>query len=153
VAWEPIDESRQSLADIVDAATVVGLLVGKDGGPSLVEQLEFPKPKEKGEPLPDGVDATAHLTAALATYMDGDIGKAIDVLATTPHRELLSVLSEATRINKEANARSKAERPPTPQQMARGDDLKLSDEEYRELAEAFAAEHLSVIASQATVAQ
>jgi hypothetical protein len=110
VAHEPISGGKVSLLDVIDASTVVGLLLSKDGGPSVLEQIEFPPPKEKapkGEPLPDGVDPTGHALASLATYTDGDLSKALELASDEPYQELREVMAESYRLSQEAQGKTK----------------------------------------------
>jgi hypothetical protein len=100
VATDPITEQQSPLLDICDAATVVGLLLSKDGGKSVIEAIEFPerKTKENAELLPEDVDATTHLLAALIDYCGGDATKARQLASDMPYGELMALLDEHNRL-------------------------------------------------------
>jgi hypothetical protein len=162
VAHDPIENSTSKLLDLVDASTVVGLLLSKDGGPSIIEQLEFPQPKAdapKGEPLPDDVDPTAHAMAALVTYCDGDVSKAIDLAQTAPHNELQDILAEhnrlAERAHKKAQGKGKESiwatdegQPAAPKDE---DWDKLSEDDFRAMAEEFKRDQLQIISTAGAI--
>jgi len=136
VATDPMDDATVPLIEVVDAATVVGLLLGKDGGKSVIEAIEFPERPEKatGEPLPENVDGSTHLMAALMAYCEGDLDKAKQVASTVPYAELLAILDEYNRImeqsRKDAEKAAKGGKP-------EDEDLKLSEDELKALAQEF----------------
>jgi hypothetical protein len=100
VATDPITDQQSSLLAICDAATVVGLLLSKDGGKSVIEAIEFPerKPKQDAELLPEDVDATTHLMAALIDYCGGDAIRARQLASEMPYGELMALLDEHNRL-------------------------------------------------------
>lgn len=116
IVFDPIDATKIRLIDVVDAETVVGLLISHEGSPSVVEQLEFPKPKEKpSKPLPEGVDSMAHIKAALATHVNGDLQQVEALCDSVPANELMAILEETNRllkISKDGDD-SKADKPTT----------------------------------------
>ncbi len=98
VAYDPLAATSIPLLSLVDAPTVVGLLVGHGNQPSIVEQLEFPDPSEGSETLPEGIDSTIHAKAAVSTYVGLD--KAEALADTVPARELIATITEINRIQK-----------------------------------------------------
>lgn len=116
VVFEPIDATKTKLIDVVDAETVVGLLISHEGSPSVIEQLEFPKPKEKpSKALPEGVDSTAHIKAALATHVNGDLQQVEALCDSMPVNELMAILEESNRLIKasKGDGDEKADKPTT----------------------------------------
>lgn len=162
VAYDTIDGTQRKLLDLVDAATVVGLLLSKDGGPSVVEALEFPARKEgdkPGKPLPDGVDPTAHSLAVLMSYCDGDVVKALEMAQTLPHGELMAILDEHNRLMDEAQRQAKGKDKDSIWATAddgpaqKDDDWgKLTEDDFRQLAEEFKADQLAIISGAGAIA-